>query len=181
MAHLQPHRTKMFAPTKLFVQLASLLLLFSGPSASLDVSVSTTLPPAAFSISPSFVSLSIEQDRWTDWVGTTSRNQFFFNTLDNLIQITGEPPHIRIGADSEDHTDFSDSVKVRYATVYSFPTVNLENCQFSEDIFPAVTSTVPYPEATNITVGDGFYEAAQFLPPSQSLSHRLNLISFCNI
>ncbi|KAF9472125.1 glycoside hydrolase family 79 protein [Pholiota conissans] len=143
--------------SKPFISLLSFLLLFPAVSLSLNVSVSTAQPSAAFSISPSFLSFSIEQDRWTDWVGTTSRNQIFFNTLDNLIQITGEPPHIRIGANSEDHTDFSDSVK------------------FSEAIFPAVTSTVPYPEATNITVGDGFYEAAQFLPPNTHVTWGLNL------
>ena len=91
----------------------ALLLLSLDSVTCLDVTISTNAPPAAFPISPSFLSLSIEQDRWTDWVGNTSRNTFFFNTLDNLNSITGEPPHIRIGANSEDHTDFSNNVKVR--------------------------------------------------------------------
>lgn len=51
-------------------------------------------------------------DRWTDWVGTTSRNQFFYNTLDNLKQLTGAPPFIRIGANSEDHTNFRQDTNV---------------------------------------------------------------------
>lgn len=33
-------------------------------------------------------------------------------------------------------------------------------------IFPAPTTTVPYPEALNITVGDAYYQAVRFLPPS---------------
>lgn len=39
--------------------------------------------------------------------------------------------------------------------------------QFSEAIFPPATAVVPYPEAINITVGDGYYETAQFLPPGK--------------
>jgi hypothetical protein len=38
------------------------------------------------------------------------------------------------------------------------------NTQYSSDIFPASTTTVPYPEAKNITVGDGFYQAVAHLP-----------------
>lgn len=91
---------------------AILLVVSCKLAACLDIALSTKAPSGAVAISPSFLSLSIEQDRWTDWVGTTSRNEFFFNTLDNLNQITGEPPHIRIGANSEDHTNFGSDVEV---------------------------------------------------------------------
>jgi hypothetical protein len=84
----------------------------------LDVTMSPTPPAAAFSVSQSFVSLSIEQDRWTDWVGNTSGNHFLFNALDNLRQLTGLPPQIRIGANSEDHTDFGDNVQVLCCSHY---------------------------------------------------------------
>lgn len=133
------------------------LLLLSQLASCLDISTPLTAPAAAFAISRSFVSLSIEQDRWTDWVGTTSRNDFFFNTLDNLRQLTGKPPQIRIGGNSEDHTNFGDNV------------------QFSETIFPAVTATAPYPEATNITIGSAFYGAAKFLPQDTHVTWGLNL------
>lgn len=91
---------------------AILLVVSSKLAACLDIALSTKAPSEVVAISPSFLSLSIEQDRWTDWVGTTSRNEFFFNTLDNLNQITGQPPHIRIGANSEDHTNFGSDVAV---------------------------------------------------------------------
>jgi hypothetical protein len=133
------------------------LLLLGQLASCLDVPIPLTAPAAAFSLSRSFVSLSIEADRWTDWVGTTSRNDFFFNTLDNLQQLTGIPPQIRIGGNSEDHTNIGDNV------------------QFSETIFPAVTATVPYPEATNITVGDEYYGAAKFLPKNTHVIWGLNL------
>jgi hypothetical protein len=88
------------------------LLLLGQLASCLDVPIPLTAPAAAFSLSQSFVSLSIEADRWTDWVGTTSRNDFFFNTLDNLQQLTGIPPQIRIGGNSEDHTNIGDNVQV---------------------------------------------------------------------
>ncbi|KAF9466484.1 hypothetical protein BDZ94DRAFT_170407 [Collybia nuda] len=125
----------------------------------LGVNVSIPLVPLSSAplITPSLVSFSIEQDRWTDWAGTTSRNQFFFNVLNNLNQLSGVPPRIRIGADSEDHTNFNPAV------------------QFSEDVFPAITPTVPYPEASSIVVGDSYYESTQFLPPNTRVTWGLNL------
>ncbi|KAJ6577181.1 hypothetical protein B0H19DRAFT_1118496 [Mycena capillaripes] len=76
------------------------------------------------SVDGNLVSLSIEQD----------------------LAFTGNAPTIRIGADSEDHTNFS------------------PNIQFVQQVFSAPTTTVPYPEAANIVAGPGFYQGAQFLP-----------------
>ena len=36
--------------------------------------------------------------------------------------------------------------------------------QYSSAIFPPPTTLVPYPEASNITVGDGFYGTVSHLP-----------------
>jgi len=66
-----------------------------------NVSIPLNAPSSAPVINPSLFSLSLEQDRWTDWSGTTERNTFFYNVLDNLKEITGSPPIIRIGANSE--------------------------------------------------------------------------------
>ncbi|KAK7032967.1 glycoside hydrolase family 79 protein [Favolaschia claudopus] len=93
-------------------------------------------------VSKSLISFSIEQDRWPDWAGSS----FFLNTLENIRGITGAPPDIRIGANSEDKTNFSFDVK------------------YAEALFPAPSATVPYPEATNITVGNGFYQLIQRMP-----------------
>ena len=87
------------------------VLLIGHLASCLDVSISG-VPSTTEPVSQSLISFSIEQDRWTDWVGTTERNQFFFNTLDNLKQLTGEPPQIRIGGNSEDHTNFDQNVQV---------------------------------------------------------------------
>jgi hypothetical protein len=78
----------------------------------ITVTVPLTAPSSAPLYSRSLVSFSIEQDRWTDWVGQGEGNPLFFNTLNNLKQLTGEPARIRIGADSEDRTNFDPSVQV---------------------------------------------------------------------
>jgi hypothetical protein len=89
-------------------------------AAAVQVTIPLTSPSGATYLSPSLVSLSIEQDRWVDWAGTSAKNSFIHNTLDNLKQLTGEPPWIRIGADSEDHTNFNPNTKVcmRFGITY---------------------------------------------------------------
>ncbi|KIY53036.1 glycoside hydrolase family 79 protein [Fistulina hepatica ATCC 64428] len=128
------------------------MALFEAVSALIPVH-----PPSSAPIySPSLVSFSIEQDRWTDWAGTTSRNDFFHNTMDNLYQLSGAPPAMRIGAQSEDHTNYNPSV------------------EFSEAVFPLYSNTTPYPEATSVVVGDGYYEIAKHLLPGTSVIWGVN-------
>lgn len=87
----------------------------------LTVSVPLTAPSSAPTLDPALLSFSLEQDRWTDWAGESAPNSFFLNALANLEQRTGMTPVIRIGADSEDHTDFSKTVQVRpMSTLYAF-------------------------------------------------------------
>ncbi|KAJ6544815.1 glycoside hydrolase family 79 protein [Mycena vulgaris] len=130
----------------------SILPLVHGVAVKIPLSVTEDAP----SVTGNLISLSIEQDRWLDWAGNTSRNSFFFNTLDNLVSLTGSNPTIRIGADSEDHTQFSAAVP------------------FVQQVFPAPTTTVPYPEATTIVAGPGFYQAAKFLPPGTGVTWGVN-------
>lgn len=90
-----------------------LMLKWAPTSArGITVTIPLTAPSSAPLYSRSLVSFSIEQDRWTDWVGQGEGNSFFFNTLNNLKQLTGEPARIRIGGDSEDRTNFNPSVNV---------------------------------------------------------------------
>ncbi|KAG2090896.1 glycoside hydrolase family 79 protein [Suillus discolor] len=124
---------------------------------AIEVTIPLTAPLGAAPLKGNLVSLSIEQDRWNEWAGTTEPNTFFNNVLDNFIQITNTPPFVRIGADSEDHTDFSHDV------------------EYEEDIFPPSSTITPYPEATNITVGQGFYDIISHLPNGTQVHWGLNL------
>lgn len=49
---------------------------------------------------------------YIDWAGINSRNQFTYNGLSNYAKNTGQPPKIRVGADSEDRTIFNSTVDV---------------------------------------------------------------------
>ncbi|KAJ7603136.1 glycoside hydrolase family 79 protein [Mycena polygramma] len=135
------------------------LLWFSClPSVVFALTVTIPCSPAngAPFISRSLVSLSIEQDRWPEWAGTTSKNEFFLNTLHNIKSLTGAPPDIRIGANSEDKTNFAPDV------------------EYAEAVFPAPTTVVPYPEALNITAGDSFYYVASNLPRGTHVTWGVN-------
>ncbi|KAJ3558263.1 hypothetical protein NP233_g11543 [Leucocoprinus birnbaumii] len=115
---------------------------------SVGITVPIIAPNGAVQVAPTLIGFSLEQDRWTDWAGLNSRNQFFFNVLENLKDLTNEPPFIRIGANSEDNTNYNPSIVE------------------PQLVFPNPTTTVPYPEATKIVVGDAYYEAARFLLPN---------------
>ncbi|TFK85874.1 glycoside hydrolase family 79 protein [Polyporus arcularius HHB13444] len=123
---------------------------------AVNVSVPLAPPSGAQTLSPTLVSFSIEQDNWPDWTGTDSRNEFVHTALLNYAALTGHPPNIRVGANSEDHTFFS-------------PTVTI-----NEDQFPPPNTVTPYPEASTITVGDEYYQLSRFLPSGTHMTWGVN-------
>ncbi len=129
------------------------LLTTSAVNISVPISSSSDSQPLARTL----VSFSIEADRWPDWSGVDSRNEFTYNALTALGKLTGEPPKIRVGGDSEDHTFWSPTVTV------------------NEDQFPPANNITPYPEATHVTVGDVFYELSRFLPRGTHMTWGINL------
>ena len=147
-------------------QLVSCLLV-------VDIPISQLQPETAVLVSQSFVSFSIEGDLWPEWMtqGTSpSRNNFFFNALDNLQRLTGVPPRIRIGANSADNTAFGGTLNVSTLLLTSgVKSLANRRCQVTETIFPNATTRTPYPEARNVSIDDAYYEAAQFLPQSMSV------------
>ncbi|KAM5535520.1 hypothetical protein V8D89_010857 [Ganoderma adspersum] len=135
---------------------AALALHLAGSSA-LNVSVPISSPSGSQTLARTLLSFSIEQDRWPDWSGVNSRNEFTYSALTTLGKLTGEPPKIRVGADSEDHTFWSPTVTV------------------NEDEFPPANTITPYPEATRITVGNAYYELSRFLPRGTHMTWGINL------
>ena len=100
------------SPSSMSANLATLavLALFLGlvPNKDIPISISYSAPPSAVPVSQTLVSFSIEGDRWPEWANSS----LFLNALDNLAQRTGMPPHIRIGADTADHTNFATGLTV---------------------------------------------------------------------
>ena len=145
----------------------SLLLL---ASCQVTVNIPQTPGDDAVNVPSDYVCLSLESDRLNDWMETTSgsRNDFFYNTLDNLRELSGAPPRIRIGANSADNTFFGGNVSSVPLTTGVKSLAN-HRCQVFQTNFPKSTIKTPYPEATNITVDIAYYKAAQFLPQSMSI------------
>lgn len=135
----------------------ALVLLLQGVRA-LEVSLPLAAPSNAQKLSQNLLGFSIESDRWPEWVGVSKPNTFWINTLNNLKALTGKPPIIRVGANSEDRTTFVKS--------QTQPTVGT---------FPAFTATIPYPEAVNNTIGPSFYTISQHLPSDTHMIWGLNL------
>ena len=123
----------------------------------MNVSLPTTSPPGSQSLARALVSFSIEGDRWPDWSGVGSRNEFTHSALTTLGKLTGAPPKIRVGANSEDRTVWS-------------PTVTINEV----DALPPNTIT-PYPDATHIAVGNGYYELSRFLPRGTRMTWGVDL------
>ncbi|KAF6757178.1 hypothetical protein DFP72DRAFT_248807 [Ephemerocybe angulata] len=119
----------------------------------------SALKSKARPVAPDLVSFSIEQDRWEEWVGSTSRNEFFYNALVNLRELAGRPPTIRVGGRSQDVTHLK------------------TNMQGSEVLFANSTPSVPYPEAVYMRVGPSFFLSAKFLPEDTRVIHGLNFAS----
>ncbi|KAI0666081.1 glycoside hydrolase family 79 protein [Trametes maxima] len=142
-----------------FRLLAAALVLYASrwTVSALNVSLPISPPGNSQALSPTLLSFSIEQDRWPDWAGVWSRNEFTHDALLNYAALTGHPPNIRVGANSEDHTFWS-------------PTVTIEDSSF-----PPPNSITPYPEATSITVGNAYYSLSRFLPRGTHMTWGVNL------
>jgi hypothetical protein len=89
------------SPRRISRALCVLALQAALAARAANVSLSATAPADATPLHPALVSFSLEQDRWTDWVGAAAPNRFLLNTLGNLAALTGETPWIRVGANTE--------------------------------------------------------------------------------
>lgn len=126
---------------------------------ALKVTIPTDHHLQAKGVAPDLISFSIEQDRWLQWVGSSKRNEFFFNSLDNLKQLAGVPPRIRVGGSIQDATFLN------------------RNGMGTDVIYANSTPSVPYPEASSMWIGGDFYAVAKFLPENTRLTHALNFAS----
>ncbi|KAF9812100.1 hypothetical protein IEO21_06383 [Rhodonia placenta] len=143
--------------------LAALILHVAAAAAAaaavttVNVPVPVLAPTKSQPLASTLLSFSIEQDNWPDWSGIDARNEFTYSALTRLANLTGQPPKLRVGADSEDHTVWSPTVTV------------------NQDIFPPANAITPYPEATNITVGNEYYSLVRWLPAGTRMVWGVNL------
>jgi hypothetical protein len=88
------------------------VLFVASPAFAQNTTIPIVVPDDAKPLSQNLLGFSLEQDRWPDWAGTQSRNEFTHSALLNYARLTGKPPKIRVGANSEDHTVWSPTVTV---------------------------------------------------------------------
>ena len=120
-----------------------------------SVPVSGSSPSNAGVPLEGFVSYSIEFAFWPDYAGNLSApNTFSNNLLDNIGNLTGTKPYIRVGGNTQDYAIFNRSLSVA--------TVGIYNPNISTD----------YP--TTLSFGPSFFESYQTFPQTQ-FTHGYNL------
>ncbi|PIA90559.1 Beta-glucuronidase [Cercospora beticola] len=103
----------------------------------------------------SFVTYSIEFSSFPDFAGNKSApNEFSDNLLENLGNLQGTKPHIRVGGNTQDYAVFNESLDVA--------SVGIVNPDISPD----------YP--TTLTIGPKYFESYQTWPGVQFV-HGFNL------
>jgi hypothetical protein len=85
----------------------------------------------------------------------SQRNEFFYNALQNLQARTGSWPDIRVGANSEDRTDFDEKIQVSKRSPISSNPV-LDQVQIIQETQVPPTSSLPYPEVSRVSLPVGF-------------------------
>ena len=94
------------------VSIVGVALLLAPSVLSQNTTIPIVVPDDATALSPNLLGFSLEQDRWPDWSGKWSRNEFTHNALLNYARLTGKPPKIRVGANTEDRTVWSPTTTV---------------------------------------------------------------------
>ncbi|KAJ5336963.1 hypothetical protein MYU51_006263 [Penicillium brevicompactum] len=120
------------------------------------ISVSGQVPQAAGAavLSP-FVSFSIEFSSFPDFAGNLSRpNKFSKNLLDNLGDLQGVKPYLRVGGNTQDLALYDPSLKT----------------QINGTVVPAVSSDYP----SIISIGPSYFESYATLP-GVKFSHGFNM------
>nr|POE51568.1 beta-glucuronidase [Quercus suber] len=123
--------------------------------ASSVVSVGISAPSGAVPPLDAFVSFSIEFSSFPDFAGNLSHpNTFSDNLLENIGNLAGTRPYIRVGGNTQDYAIFDGSQKLA--------TVGIVDSAKSPD----------YP--TTLTIGPAFFESYQTWPQTKFI-HGFNL------
>ncbi|KXT00100.1 hypothetical protein AC578_5818 [Pseudocercospora eumusae] len=120
-----------------------------------DVEVQCSAPADAGSLLDGFVSFSIEFSSFPDFAGNSSApNTFSNNLLNNLRELQGTKPYVRVGGNTQDFAIFNSSQEVALIGIVN------------PDISPDYPST--------LTIGPAYFESYQTWPDVK-YSHGFNL------
>lgn len=100
------------ARRSVFFATAAVSVAFVAAATNVSVDVPVQAPSKSVPLASTLLSFSLEQDRWPDWTGIDKRNEFTYSALKTYADLTGKPPKIRVGGDSEDNTAWLPTVTV---------------------------------------------------------------------
>jgi hypothetical protein len=133
---------------------AGIAIPLSPPRQPSTITVSATAGSSAGVPLEAFVSFSIEFS-FPDFAGNiSSPNTFSNNLLNNIGNLTGTKPYIRVGGNTQDYAIFNSSLNVASIGI----------------INPSISSDYP----TTLTIGPAYFESYQTCPGTK-FTHGFNL------
>jgi hypothetical protein len=133
------------APTMYSSTLRQLLLLFGALSSCTPVVVSeATLAGSAVPISKTIVSLSIEFCYIVDYLGDIKgSNKLSRRLLQNIQDISGEPPIIRIGGHTQDAAQYCSNCTETVTNIFVPGNLEAVSVTYNKDLFSVLNNHVP--------------------------------------
>lgn len=170
------------------LSLGSSLLSLASAQNILQIQLSDSLPQSHSDIvDPSFAGFGIEPSNLFSFTGYENPNELTFNLIDNLVNYTGRPPHIRIGGNTQDYMVYSED-QTEYTWILN-PNQRGQGAYASDHMligprFFEVANR--FPEGTPVTWGLNLaYEESDYIARIVDMANqvikgvpRLNLVSF---
>lgn len=142
----------------LFWTLSASLVSLASAQGTLQIQLTDSLPVGSSQIiDPSFAGFGIEPSNLFSFTGYADPNQLSFNLLDNLVNYTGRPPHMRIGGNTEDYMVFSESMQ-----------------EYTWILNPNASTEGPY-ASDHMLIGPKFFEVANRFAEGTPVTWGLNL------
>lgn len=141
-----------------FWTFGSSLLSLAAAQSILQIPITDSLPEDHSDfIDPSFAGFGIEPSNLFSFTGYADPNELTFNLIDNLLNYTGAPPHIRLGGNTADYMVFSEDQQ-QYTWINN-PNATGEGA-FASD---------------HMLIGPKFFEVANRFPEGTPITWGLNL------
>ena len=126
----------------LFAALTLARRVLSAPTS--DIELLSAQASLAVPIPKSIASLSIEFCYITDYLGdVNSPNKLSLRLLQNIQDLTGEPPRIRIGGHTQDVAQYCDTCTNTLTNVFQPGNLEAVNVTFNEKLFTILNDNVP--------------------------------------
>ncbi len=167
-----------------FCLLPYLFVLAQGMSVSSEaenIELSSCASSSAVPISKSIASLSIEFCYITDYFGDVNApNKLSLRLLQNIQDLTGQPPIIRIGGHTQDAAQYCSTCTPTLTALYSNGNTEAYSVTFNKNLYTVLNDNVPSHQqfifGLNLGHNDGTYPLAEVQAAEQYLHNSRLLI-----